>query len=667
MREYVIAKYIRLSVDDAISESLSIPNQHLLLDRHIAALDIPNNTVIEFVDNGYSGTNLERPAVQEMLELLRCGKINCIVVKDFSRFSRNALESGYYIEQVFPLYGIRFIASSDHFDSNDYTDGTGGLDVAFKFLIHEYYSKDLSIKIKTAKHIKMKNGEHIVAGAIYGYRKNNSGKWEPDPEAAEVVREIFDMSLDGKTTAQIRDKLFAERRLAPREYEYRNKGKDFTPTFNWATRQIWRILTNEQYTGSYVAGKQETTRIGGKSLTVYDKSKWTIIHDSHPAIVSKDEFERVQEILKSPKEALSNGRERSNHAKKLYDRIESGEKKPAAALFGYRINSCKTIEIDDTAAEAVKMIFDLALQEHTARDISEQLQMARHLPPGEYFKLAKGHDIQPTYKWPTLRVREILKNEQYTGAYIAGRTYQDESGRKYHTPPSEWIIIPDKHPAIVSKEIFEQVQELISQGKRKMQPHNYLLKGKIVCGSCGHAMVYGNTTTQAMYRCMKTHADPTAACHKMKMSTDEVDNAIMTIIKKQAELVLESGNLSEIRKTNTDGKQIKEFEKQIRQCIEQRQKYYEQFIQGEIDRDAFNMLKGECGARLEKLNNRLALLKQAERDSQASKKVSALAKEALSEIATPRDIVNALVDKVLVYPDNRIEIRWKFINFAKGI
>ena len=535
MTEYTIAKYIRLSQDDTISESLSIPNQRLLLDSHIEDMDIPDAQVLEFVDNGFTGTNVERPGFQEMIELVRCGRINCIVVKDFSRFARNALESGYYIEKVFPLYRVRFIAVGDRFDSNDCMDGTGGIDVAFKFMLNEYYSDDLSRKVKSAKHVLMRNGEHIVGGAIYGYRKNDSGRWEPDPPAAAVVREIFDMALDGRTTAQIRDKLYADRHLAPLEYAYMNRGKEIAPKYNWATRQIWRILTNEQYTGTYVAGKRETSRVGKKVAIEKDRSEWIIIPDSHQAIVSKEEFERLQVILKAPKDALSAGRARSVHAEKLYDAIKSGEQKPAAALYGYRINADKALTIDDSAAEAVRMIFALALQGYTARDIAEELQRARHLPPGEYFKLAKGVSFQPTYRWPTLRIREILKNIQYTGVYVAGRTYQDDSGRKYHAPQSEWIIIPDKHHAIISKEVFERVQALNSQGKRIMQPHDYLLKGKIVCGTCARAMIYSSTTTQPMYRCMNTHANPAAACHKLKVSTAEVDNAVIASIKKQAE------------------------------------------------------------------------------------------------------------------------------------
>ena len=667
MTDYIIAKYLRLSQDDAISESMSISHQRLMLDEFINELSVPNANAVEFVDNGFTGTNLNRPAVQEMLDLVRCGRVNCIIVKDFSRFSRDSMESGYYIEQVFPLYGVRFISVADHYDSSNYDGGTGGLDVAFKFMMHEYYSKDLSKKVKSAKHILMKNGEHIVGGAIYGYRKNDSGKWEQDPQAAEVVREIFSMALKGKTTAQIRDKLFADKRLAPREYVYLNMGKDITPKYNWSSRQIWRILTNEQYTGTYVAGKHETVRIGSKAMIEKDRSEWFIFPNSHPAIVDKEDFERVQEILKDPKEALSNGRERSSHAKKLYDRIKSGERKSNSTLYGYRVNpSGSSYEIDDTAARTVRMIFDFALQGYTAREIAEELFKARHLPPGEYFKLERGLNIQPTYRWPTLRIREILKNEQYTGIYVAGKTFQDENGRKYHTPKSEWIIIPDKHPAIISKEVFEQVRALALQGKRKMQPHNYLLKGKIVCGTCGYAMAYCNQTTRPNYHCINTYSNPAAACHKLKLRTAEVDDVVMTVIKVQAGLVLESEDFSDLRKAGGNG-HIIEYEKQIKALGEQRQAVYEQFITGEIDRETYRTIKADYTARLDRLKDMVTAIKQTELDNHAKKNIAKQARAILDDTLTPREIVDALIEKVNVFPEFHIELSWKVSGFAVGM
>jgi len=397
---------------------------------------------------------------------------------------------------------------------------------------------------------------------------------------------------------------------------------------------------------------------------------------SHPPIVSNEEFERVQIILKTPKEVLLNGRERSVHAKKLYDRIESGERKPAATLYGYHINSSKAFEIDAPAAEAVRTVFDLALQGFTARDIAEKLQQAKLLPPGEYFKLKRGLNIQPTYRWPTLRVREILKNEQYTGAYIAGRTYQDDNGRKYHTPPSEWIVIPDKHPSIVSKEVFEQVQALASQGKRKMQPHNYLLKGKIICGTCGRSMIYGNTTTQPMYRCMATYADPSAACHKMKVSTAEIDDAVMSIIKKQAEVVLNSADLSGFRRITANDKRLDgsvvglnnaDIEKQISLLSKQRQECYERFVSLEIDRDTFQTMKADYTKQIDRLTNQLAVFQQTARKRDTDKKMAALATDALSETAEPKNIVDALIERVLVFPGNHIEIHWKFEDFTEAV
>jgi len=151
----------------------------------------------------------------------------------------------------------------------------------------------------------------------------------------------------------------------------------------------------------------------------------------------------------------------------------------------------------------------------------------------------------------------------------------------------------------------------------------------------------------------------------MKYNSVELEEAVMTIIRKQAEVVLESGDLSEVRKKGDFERKTAECERQIRSWVEQRQKYYEQFVLGEVDRATHAELKSDCTANLERLNNQLSVLKQAEHDKSANAKVAEIAKTALSETATPRDIVNALVDKVLVFPNYKIEIRWKFANFAE--
>jgi len=294
MSNYVIVKYIRLSVDDGITDSLSIPSQRSILDKHIDGLDIPNAEIIEMVDNGFTGLNMERPAVQELIELVRSGGVNCICVKDFSRFSRNAMDSGYFIEQVFPLYGIRFISVSDSFDSNEYKNDTGGIDIAFKFLMHEYYSKDLSLKVKSALRVKQRNGEHVCGSVPYGYRPDRKKKIEPDPETDEIVRLIFKLALDGQAPPAIRDALFQKGIPTPSETAKRKRGHDISPKCRWSTQAITRTLTNEQYTGTYVSGKYERKTVGSDNCTLTDSNQWIVIPDNHPALVTQEDFDKVQ-------------------------------------------------------------------------------------------------------------------------------------------------------------------------------------------------------------------------------------------------------------------------------------------------------------------------------------------------------------------------------------
>ena len=227
MQKFVIAFYIRLSLEDTKTESMSIPNQRAILREHAMSLaEWDRAEVLEFVDNGHSGANFERPAVQELLEMVQAGKIDCIMVKDLSRFGRNSIETGYFIERVFPLYHTRFISVSDDFDTINFKGDTGGIDVAFKYLISECYSRDMSVKTKTAKYAKMQRGEYQSKICPYGYRKSADGRMEIDENVAEIVRLIFRWAAEGTTAAEITRKLF--RRNIPTPGEYRkSKGQSF--------------------------------------------------------------------------------------------------------------------------------------------------------------------------------------------------------------------------------------------------------------------------------------------------------------------------------------------------------------------------------------------------------------------------------------------------------
>ena len=312
-------------------------------------------------------------------------------------------------------------------------------------------------------------------------------------------------------------------------------------------------------------------------------------------------------------------------------------------------------------------IYEMALQGLSISEIRDKLHEAGCPNPAEHIKLLNGKDIQHENCWSSLRIRAILKNEQYIGTYLAGKTFRDSNGKKYHAPKSEWIVIPDRHPPIIEREVFDQVQQILAKSRKNMRQRDYLLHGKVSCGCCGYAMMYSDNTVIPTYRCMRTHADTKAECHKMKVSAVELEEAVMTIIKKQASIVLNSGDLSGFQKKSEVERMTTIYEEQIRQWVEQRQKNYEQFILKEIDCETHRKLMCECTEKLEQLNNQLSIVKQTERDKQESKKVAALAKEALNETASQKDIVNALVEKVLVYPENCLEIQWKFVNFAAGL
>ena len=298
MQSYVIALYIRLSLEDYKYDSLSIENQSLVLHEYAAAMpEALHAEVLEFIDNGYSGTNFERPQVQELIEMVRSNQIDCIIVKDFSRFGRNSIETGYFIERVFPLFHTRFISVSDDFDSDRHKGDTGGMDVAFKYLINEYYSRDMSIKTKSAKYAKMQRGEYQSKICPYGYSKSADGRMEPDPEAAEVVRLIFQLSAEGVNAAAITRELYRRGIPTPGEYKaaHGNHTHDISRTNGiWSSSTVLQILEDERYTGTYVIGKRAVLEVGGTHRRMKDRSKWYIIPDHHPAIVDPATFEQAK-------------------------------------------------------------------------------------------------------------------------------------------------------------------------------------------------------------------------------------------------------------------------------------------------------------------------------------------------------------------------------------
>ena len=298
-----LVSYLRLSREDEFvkDESNSISNQRELIRKYIRkSPELMKMEQIELKDDGYSGKNMERPAVQELLSMIKKGKVSCIIVKDISRFSRDYIEIGKYMEQILPFLGIRFIAINDNYDSAECTGGIAEIDVAFKGILYDFYSEDLSEKVKTSLSVRRASGKYLAPFAPYGYRKseNDNHKLEVDEEAAHIVKRIYNEYICGSSMYQIAQKLNEEHVITPAEYISR---KGYHDTFNyvgktrtWTSATVSRILRNEMYTGNYVYGRFKSAEVGAKHPVAQSEEDWKKIENHHEAIISEEMFDTVQ-------------------------------------------------------------------------------------------------------------------------------------------------------------------------------------------------------------------------------------------------------------------------------------------------------------------------------------------------------------------------------------
>lgn len=280
-----------------MAESNSITMQRILL-RTYAAAHFTDYTITEYQDDGFSGTNFERPGVERLLEDARRQKLDCILVKDFSRFGRDYIELGAYLEQIFPFLGIRFISVNDHYDSENYRGKIADLDVNFKNLLYDLYSKDLSQKVKSSLSARKESGKYVSANAPFGYEKSRKDRHMLVicEEEAELVRQIFSLTLQGMSSPAIADKLNREQVPPPIVFKIRKGEVSRKPKgarFFWSASSICAILRNPVYAGDIVYGKTEREQVGGKNVLKARKD-WKRIRNHHAPIVSREDFEAVQ-------------------------------------------------------------------------------------------------------------------------------------------------------------------------------------------------------------------------------------------------------------------------------------------------------------------------------------------------------------------------------------
>ena len=298
------AIYIRLSVEDKHTRSVSVETQQLIIAQFLERN--PEIGVYHtYIDNGATGTNFHRPCFQQMLSDIEAGCVNCVIVKDLSRLGRNTIDTGYYIETYFPQRNVRFISVNENYDTAKCVDAATSILIPLRNMINEAYALDIGRKVKASQRQMMKEGKFIGARPPYGYLKaeNDCHQLIIDPVAAPVVRQIFDWALEGAGLNTIAVRLNEAGVMTPSHYK-RDLGEishdNLIGNGKWQTLTVTKILRSEVYTGDLVQGH---TKIIDHRQVSASPENLTVVRDTHAPIVGREMFDAVQKKLDATAQA----------------------------------------------------------------------------------------------------------------------------------------------------------------------------------------------------------------------------------------------------------------------------------------------------------------------------------------------------------------------------
>jgi site-specific DNA recombinase len=303
---YDTAIYARLSSEDNGVDGNSLDNQIYMLERYIE--EKPDLMLCNvYSDNGVTGTNFDRPDFIRLMEDVRKGKVNCIIVKDLSRFGRNYIEAGNYLEKIFPYLGVRFISINDGYDSIKSDTGSDGLMISLKNLIYDIYAKDVSKKISDAYEVKQKSGQFIGDFAPYGYLKDQKDKHKLviNDETAPMVRKIYLMRLEGMGISSIVRKLNDSGIIPPRRYLFEKglvKSEYYAKQGLWNDNTLLMMLQNPTYIGHLAQRKSTSAFYKGIKSQRNAPKDWVVVENTHDPIIDSNTFYTVQKIMEQSKQ-----------------------------------------------------------------------------------------------------------------------------------------------------------------------------------------------------------------------------------------------------------------------------------------------------------------------------------------------------------------------------
>lgn len=556
--------YGRLSKEDGDKiESDSIKNQRDLIHSYIG--QHPElKLVMEGYDDGYTGTNFERPYFKEMLEAVKEQKVNCVIVKDLSRFGREYIEAGRYIEKLFPALGVRFIAINDGYDTA-YLDASSSLILPFKNLINDSYCRDTSIKVRSHFDVKRRNGEFIGSFAAYGYSKDpkDKNRLVVDPEAADVVREIFARRISGMSCQAIADELNTLGVPSPMEYK-RSRGMKYKSGYRvhnktrWSATAVRRILQNEVYLGVMEQGKRTTPNYKVKTVVYRPPEEWMRVEDTVRLLKANGigvyfEKENINTLTESSEFLITlfSGFAQAE-SESLSKNVAWGKQKSAEAgkvtfqykkMLGYRKGADGQPEIVPEEAEIIRRIYHRYLNGCTLGKIKRELEE-------DGVPTAQGVE-----RWSPSIIHNILTNEKYIGDALLQKTYvTDCINKKVKKNRGERTMyyVENSHPAIVSRDLFNQVQQemtrrsskrkvLQKSGKTELGKYSgkYALTELLVCGECGspykRVTWARNGEKRIVWRCVSRLEFGTKYCqHSPTLDEGRLHSAILAAMNEYA-------------------------------------------------------------------------------------------------------------------------------------
>ena len=559
--------YLRLSREDGDkTESDSIANQRTLLEAYTA--DHPELCIVdEFVDDGYSGSNFERPAFQRLFRELEQGIINCVLVKDLSRFGRNYIEVGRYLERIFPVMRVRLIAVTDNYDSQSAWKTSDSIMVPMRNLLNDAYCRDISVKIKSQLAVKRKRGDFVGSFATYVFAdKRCTGMNFDRPEFERLLKALQERKVNCIVV------------------------KDFS-----------RLGRNFVETGQYL--EQVFPLFGVRVIA---------INDNYDSLNSQS-----RDGMLVPIKSMINEMYSKDLSKKIQSCFRSKEARGeiyTPVPFGYKRNQQNHLILDEEVSDVVVRIFLWKKSGMKEREIAKKLS-AQGIPTPFTRRCQLGY-LKNTLRvkdpaWQTVFVTKVLENPIYTGTMVYNRIAYDETYRKIGRNPREsWRMVPDSHPAIISWELFDEVSALreaeqaVREERKKWcrqrrESNPNIFKGRIFCKECGEKLFCHWQSDGSLYFYC-------ASCH-VSISEKDLWNGINKELHQRMEehrdlqkLVRKSSGKSKLQsKEIATKREIEQASGNIVRLESQKRSGYEQYVLGKISKEKFLELKQDAENEIE--------------------------------------------------------------------